>query len=572
MSKSTSLICGFTGCNLFLENSVILPCFNSICEYHIEQFCLKGVREFECNLCDVIHDIPDKGFPLNKTLNKLIQENSHLTNKHLEAKLLLIEYLSKKGNYINQCLDSKEVALTRLNKIRENIEKHKDHLLNQVNEEYKETLNKLDVFQEKLMNIIENKTKKKLNDDNLKQSMIKLRQPNLNENEIEEIELILKSGIENIDNYENELFSNNSIEFIPKDITFGELKIVEETSESNGFIRHSIQSNESGDRMDIDEINNHLTIPKIESIETFKGHTKLIRKCIVFENLRILLSASEDNTVRVWNLDTAELIQTLKKHTNSVTCLNKIPGKTYRIITGSSDKLMHIWNYNHSKNCFDYIKGIDEQAPIVRQSFISDDSYLFINGLVNGMISIWSLKPETLCERNIHSFKAHAETVACLIVNERYLITSSDNGEIKIWSFEFGAKFSFKLEKELIDAHKNRVFALEFLLDKKQLISGSDDKLIKIWDIEYGTCVKIIKANMKVFCIKFITEKYAVIGGVTNNQVNLKILDSEIDDFVKNLTGHKSNVFHVELLENGYFLTTSTDKSIKLWKISMNEI
>jgi WD40 repeat protein len=542
---SNPFICHFKNCNIFFEKAVFLPCSNSICEFHISVLLENGVKKLECNLCDAFHDIPAHGFPMNKALNKVIEENLHLTNKQKEAKKLSEKYLTSKLDYIK--LDAKQIVSKRFETIQKNIVSHKEHLSNKIDKEYNETITKLNENKEKILSIIENRsTECNLNDEEIKSSIVKLRSPNLSENEIKEIESILKIGIAELEmkiiNFEEELFLNNNIEFTPKDISF--INLFEEKNESS----------EDGDETDVAENNNYFTV---ENVRTFNGHSNLIRKCIVFENLRILLSASDDDLVRVWNLDTAECIQILNEHKNSVTCLNKIPGKSYRVITGSSDKSMHIWSYSHEINKFEFIKIIVEKSHIVRQSFISDSS--LINGLLNGMISVWSINQNTLETKNILTFEAHNKAVACLTANEMYLITSSNDGQIRIWSSK-----TYDLERELVDAHKKRILALELFKDRNQLISGSDDKSIKIWNIINGECIKEFNPNMIVYSIKFISNNHFVAGGY-GRTANFLMFDS--NQAIQKISGHKHTVFHVELLENGYFLSTSNDKTIKLWKI-----
>jgi cell fate (sporulation/competence/biofilm development) regulator YmcA (YheA/YmcA/DUF963 family) len=57
-------------CKFTLESPVILPCGDSICQSHVKQ----ETQEFHCLVCDLIHPIPNAGFPPNKNLAILINE------------------------------------------------------------------------------------------------------------------------------------------------------------------------------------------------------------------------------------------------------------------------------------------------------------------------------------------------------------------------------------------------------------------------------------------------------------------------------------------------------------------
>ena len=96
-------------------------------------------------------------------------------------------------------------------------------------------------------------------------------------------------------------------------------------------------------------------------VTTLEGHTHSVSSVVVSGNTNFpdnigkqyIISGSWDNTIKIWNLSTFELITTLEGHTsyvNSVTissifnATNKF-GKQY-IISGSDDGTIKIWEKN----------------------------------------------------------------------------------------------------------------------------------------------------------------------------------------------------------------------------------
>ena len=55
-----------------------------------------------------------------------------------------------------------------------------------------------------------------------------------------------------------------------------------------------------------------------------------------------MASGSDDNTIKIWNQNTGECIQTLTGHTDSVLSLNLLAAN--KIVSGSSDKTIKIWD------------------------------------------------------------------------------------------------------------------------------------------------------------------------------------------------------------------------------------
>ncbi len=70
-------------------------------------------------------------------------------------------------------------------------------------------------------------------------------------------------------------------------------------------------------------------------------HLEGINKLLLLSN-GLLISASDDNTLKVWDLDKKIKIMTLEDHTGPITCVAELPDQ--RIISGSRDHTLKIWN------------------------------------------------------------------------------------------------------------------------------------------------------------------------------------------------------------------------------------
>ena len=64
----------FFKCNICeerLENPVGLPCVETICKKHVNQF-LNSSNNFECPFCNEKHSLPPNGFPIEKRINEML--------------------------------------------------------------------------------------------------------------------------------------------------------------------------------------------------------------------------------------------------------------------------------------------------------------------------------------------------------------------------------------------------------------------------------------------------------------------------------------------------------------------
>jgi len=74
-----------------------------------------------------------------------------------------------------------------------------------------------------------------------------------------------------------------------------------------------------------------------------KGHSEPAYSCSISVDNRLIVSASGDKTVKVWDADSGIILRTLEGHTNSViSCA--ISADCRLIVSGSYDKSVRIWN------------------------------------------------------------------------------------------------------------------------------------------------------------------------------------------------------------------------------------
>ena len=83
-------------------------------------------------------------------------------------------------------------------------------------------------------------------------------------------------------------------------------------------------------------------------ITILTGHTKEVRSCAWSPDSKRILSASDDNTLRVWDADTGKTLQTLTGHTGFVgSCAWSPDGK--RILSASNDYTLRVWDAKQVK-------------------------------------------------------------------------------------------------------------------------------------------------------------------------------------------------------------------------------
>ena len=89
---------------------------------------------------------------------------------------------------------------------------------------------------------------------------------------------------------------------------------------------------------------NTLRVWDIESgdtLKTLEGHENWVNSVAVTPHKRVV-SASDDNTLRVWDIESGDTLKTLEGHANSVLSVAVTPDK--RVVSASDDNTLRVWD------------------------------------------------------------------------------------------------------------------------------------------------------------------------------------------------------------------------------------
>jgi WD40 repeat protein len=149
---------------------------------------------------------------------------------------------------------------------------------------------------------------------------------------------------------------------------------------------------------------------------------------------RKLVCASENN-IRVLDVESGQIIQTLEGHSQSVSSV-AISSETQAIVSGSYDYTVRAWNMETGEelNCFKGHKGW------ILAVAISSNGRKIVSSSGDGTIRIWDIAGKM----NNRILKGHTNTIADITVTKdgkRAMTTGVDN-TLRIWNVTTGEQLS----------------------------------------------------------------------------------------------------------------------------------
>lgn len=228
-----------------------------------------------------------------------------------------------------------------------------------------------------------------------------------------------------------------------------------------------------------------------------------------------LLSASEDNKIIIWRVRDWENFGVLKGHTARINDLDIHPSNRIAVSV-SEDHSIRLWNLMTVKKAAVLkLRGYPQNAQFVR--WLGDDGQFFAAALLNKVLIYKTSTAKVQSEIDLGRLSImHME--AKRFDGKEYIVIGLSNGRVNFYDtkplFEEDAK-DFEPEFDLL-GHTNRVKDFKFYTNEygTYLVTiGSDGKVI-VWDLKTKEQLAVYDAGERLNCLALCdeaTEKYQTI-------------------------------------------------------------
>ena len=249
----------------------------------------------------------------------------------------------------------------------------------------------------------------------------------------------------------------------------------------------------------------------------FVGHKGAVHSVCTTPNGNTIVSASADQTIRVWSNSVEGFSQVIKSHSAPVKSVS-LSDDGSLLLSGSDDKNLKVFQLQDRRFMF----TISAHTNWVNSAMFSPDTRLIASGSEDSTCKLWDVTSKAL----ITTFHDHNAGVKSVKFHPDGTCSASGSADkvIKI--------FDIRSQKPIqhYDAAADCVNEVAFHPNGRYLLSASSDSTVKIWDLRQG-------------------------------------------HILYSLYGHEGSSATCSFSPGGDFFTTSgADAIVNVWKSNLNEI
>lgn len=205
-----------------------------------------------------------------------------------------------------------------------------------------------------------------------------------------------------------------------------------------------------------------------------------------------LVSIAENNTAKIWDVSSGNLLQTLTGHTGHLTSASFSPDGQL-IATTSKDGTIKIWNAASGQE----LQTL-ESSFMYMQAVFSPDGKRLAAGSDKGTLTLWDRvqSPAEPPQPNPFALNVYmypnigSITAIAFSPDTRQIAVGSS--AINVYDFSSIASPVLFLR---FSAHENTINGLHYTPDSRYIISGSLDGGAKVWDSETGQEIESLSGN-----------------------------------------------------------------------------
>jgi guanine nucleotide-binding protein subunit beta-2-like 1 protein len=261
-----------------------------------------------------------------------------------------------------------------------------------------------------------------------------------------------------------------------------------------------------------------------------------------------------------------QLRGTLKAHEGWVTSLATSSEKPNMLVSASRDKTVMLWNLTREQGSYGLpYRSLRGHSHFVQDVVISSDGQFALSASWDTTLRLWDLATGLTTRR----FQSHTKDVLSVAfsVDNRQIVSGARDKKIKLWNTLGECKFTTE-----DGAHTEWVSCVRFSPNAQApaIVSGGWDRLVKVWDMnKYKLKTNLVGHTGYVNTVTVSPDGSLCASGGKDGTAMLWDLNQ--GQHLYSLLGG-SEIHSLAFSPNRYWLCAATNNGLRVWDLENKQV
>ncbi|MCJ7579993.1 MAG: WD40 repeat domain-containing protein [Candidatus Aminicenantes bacterium] len=288
-------------------------------------------------------------------------------------------------------------------------------------------------------------------------------------------------------------------------------------------------------------------------LKTLAGHQNRVYGVNFSPNNKYLVSAGGDNSAKVWEVETGNMILDLGGHASHVFQANFSPDSRYVATAGAN--YARIWEIPSGTE----LRSVGDHPERVNAVNFNPGGDRLLTASSDGTVKVWDWRNRNeLLSIDITDGDVY---YACFSPNGRFIAAGSTNGLVGLWDANSG-----QLVRRFL-GHSRAIPFLSFNNDGSRLLTSSVDDTARIWDVGNGNSLLTLGGHTFKAAVFSPNGKFIISGNEDGKVIVWNAADGKEITTLYHTGGQVNSVAFSA--DGKHFASGGENREAKIWKFNL---